>query len=121
MAIGGLEPGLLQAVGNHHRHAPVDWRHQGIGGGGEHAAAVELAAIGADPALPETGKPKQITIAAPQPLALLPKSISRNQTTAMAPGGAKAGLEGHRLSAGMQAAVGGGGILDPVGQQPPKG
>jgi len=102
-------------------------RHQGIGPGGEHAAGLEFAAIGADPALPQPRQPERPARGRCQAMPLLQEGISRNQAAPMPPTAPKRGLLCHGFAAGIErsgarAAIGPGGqgILDPLGHQPPQ-
>lgn len=50
--------GLFPSIQDHHRHAVVDRKRQGIGGVSEDAAGLEFAAIGSDPVVPEAAQPE---------------------------------------------------------------
>ena len=93
---------------------------QAIGGGGDHAAALHLTAIGADPAIPQPRQPKGGTIAAADQAPLLIEAIGGQQAAAVAPGAAEAGLLRHGFAAGVERTVGREGILAPFRQQTPE-
>ena len=105
----------------------MDGPHQAIGFGGEDAAGVEFAAIGANPALPNPPDPKRGPVQASEAVGALggptpfKKSIRRQQAAAMAPSPAEAHLLIHRFRAGTQGPAGLSRVLGPFGQQAPKG
>ena len=70
----------------------MHWGHQGVGGGGEQAAAVKFAAVRTEPALPQTAEPEGLAIAAAKAAPFLEKGIGRHQGAVMAPRAAKTGL-----------------------------
>ena len=99
----------------------MHWGHQGVGGGGEQAAAVKFAAVRTEPALPEAPEPEGLAIAAAKAAPLLKKGIGRHQGAVMAPGAAKTGFFRHGFAAGKDRAAGGAGIAGPGRQQAPEG
>ena len=61
-SITRFQPDPLQSLGNDHRHPIVQWGHQAVGLRRDHAAGLHFTAIGADPAVPDTGQPEQLPV-----------------------------------------------------------
>ncbi len=108
---------------------------QVVGGGGEHNGGVQLAPVGAHPALPEAAEPEGLAAAEPEQPGLLPgftgggigaglpliETVSRQQGATMAPGSPEEGLLGHRLAAGIDRPAQAAGIAAPARHQAPEG
>ena len=119
-SIPRIQPDLLKAPGNDNGHAVVQGLQQVIGSCGDHTAGLHLAAVRADPAIPEPGQPEQLLV---QPLNLLPllqKPIRRQQATVMTPGPAEGGFVLQGLSAGIDRPRSRQWILDPSRQKAPE-
>ena len=107
---------------------------QVVRGGGEHAATLQFAAIGADPALPQPAEPEGGAIAAAKQPGLLvgparagvdaalpfEEAVGGQQGAAMAPGGAEERFLGHGLAAGVDRPPHPQRILAPLRQKAPQ-
>ena len=107
---------------------------QGVGGAGEQAAGLHLAAIGPHPAIPQSPQPKGRLVAPAKQPGLLPRpagvgvraglplveAIGGHKGAAMAPGTAEGGLFGHGFGAGIDRAPSAQGLLAPFRQQAPQ-
>jgi len=95
-------------------------RHQLIGLGGEHHRALHLAAIGANPAVPQRRQPKRFATRARDAVALFKEGIGWQQPAPVAPGPAKAGLLHHCFRAGIERPWAFQWVFAPLRQQAPQ-
>ena len=100
-SISRLQPDALQPLGNDHRHSIVQRRHQAVRLRRDHAAGRHFTAIGADPAVPETGQPEHLPVFALDQMPLFKKAGAGQKAAVMTPWPAKGGFLRDGFGAGI--------------------
>ena len=119
-SITRFQPDALQPLGNDHRHPIVQWGHQAVGLRRDHAAGLHFTAIGADPAVPDTGQPEQLPVFALDQMPLFKKARAGQKAAVMTPWPAKGGFLRDGFGAGIDRSRRLQRVLDPARQEAPE-
>ena len=115
-----FQPAALQPLGNDHRHSIVQWGHEAVGLRRDHAAGLHFTAIGADPAVPETGQPEHLPVFALEQVTLFKKASAGQKAAVMTPWPAKGGFLRNGFGAGIDRSRRLQRGLDPARQEAPE-